>query len=137
MFGDSGCQPAGCTPPRPENRPGEAGEPGTPLYELKAINMKRITDVPNTSKEMQKIYDKFWDVSGDFRTLLPRIDDFLQKYPNYTEALVLKARSLMGIGRNSEALKCLKMAKRVDKWRLIGRFDEAEIYLEKKKNEES
>jgi hypothetical protein len=24
-------QPAGCTPPRPENRPGEAGEPGTPL----------------------------------------------------------------------------------------------------------
>ena len=24
-------QPAGCTPPRPENRPGEAGEPGSPL----------------------------------------------------------------------------------------------------------
>lgn len=24
-------QPAGCTPPRPENRPGEAGELGTPL----------------------------------------------------------------------------------------------------------
>jgi len=24
-------QPAGCTLPRPENRPGEAGEPGTPL----------------------------------------------------------------------------------------------------------
>jgi hypothetical protein len=24
-------QPAGCTPPRPENRPGDAGEPGTPL----------------------------------------------------------------------------------------------------------
>lgn len=29
------------------------------------------------------------------------------------------------------------MAKRIDKWRLIGRFDEAEIYLEKRKNEES
>jgi len=29
------CQPAGCTPPRPENRPGEAGEPGTPLDERK------------------------------------------------------------------------------------------------------
>lgn len=86
---------------------------------------------------MQKIYDKFWNLSGDFRTLLPHIDEFLQKYPNYTEALVLKARSLMGIGRNNEALKCLKMAKRVDKWRLIGRFDEAEIYLEKRKNEES
>jgi len=24
-------QQAGCTPPRPENRPGDAGEPGTPL----------------------------------------------------------------------------------------------------------
>jgi tetratricopeptide (TPR) repeat protein len=99
--------------------------------------MKRISDIPNTSKEMQKIYEKYWDISGDFRTFLPHIDDFLQKYPYYTEALVLKARSLMGIGRNNEALKCLKMAKRIDKWRLIGRFDEAEIYLEKRKNEES
>ncbi|WP_223922930.1 M48 family metallopeptidase [Geobacter sp. AOG2] len=99
--------------------------------------MKRITDVPNTSKEMQKLYDKFWDESGDFRKLLPEIDAFLQKYPNYVEALVLKARSLMAIGRNNEALKCLKMAKRADRWRLIGRFDEAEIYLDKKKHEES
>jgi tetratricopeptide (TPR) repeat protein len=99
--------------------------------------MKRITDAPNISKEMQKIYDMFWDVSGDFKTLLPYIEEFLQKYPNYTEALILKARSLMGIGRNNEALKYLKMARRIDKWRLIGRFDEAEIYLEKRKNEES
>jgi tetratricopeptide (TPR) repeat protein len=99
--------------------------------------MKRITDAPNISKEMQKICDKIWEVEGDFKTLLPHIDTFLEKYPNYTEALVLKARSLMGIGRKNEALKCLKMAKRIDKWRLIGRFDEAEIYLEKKRNEES
>jgi hypothetical protein len=29
------CQPTGCTPPRPENRPGDAGEPGTPLDDKK------------------------------------------------------------------------------------------------------
>lgn len=98
--------------------------------------MNRITDVPNISKEMKAIYGKFMD-SGSFEEALPHIDTFLEKYPNYTEALVFKARALMALGRNSEALKCLKMAQRADKWRLIGRFDEAEIYLEKKKTEES
>ncbi len=100
------------------------------------MTMKRITDVPNISKEMKAIYGKFMD-SGSFMEALPHIDAFLEKYPNYTEALVFKARALMVLGRNNDALKCLKMAKRADKWRLIGRFDEAEIYLEKNKNEES
>ena len=98
--------------------------------------MKRVTDVPNISKAMKAIYGKFMD-TGNFEEILPHIDAFLEKYPNYTEALVFKARSLMALGRNNDALKCLKMAKRADKWRLIGRFDEAEIYLNKKKNEES
>jgi len=98
--------------------------------------MKRITDLPNISKEMQAIYGIFMDC-GNFEEVLPHVDAFLEKYPNYTEALVFKARALIAIGRNNDALRCLKMAKRVDKWRLIGRFDEAEIYLDKKKNEES
>jgi len=98
--------------------------------------MSRVTDVPNISKEMKAIYGKFMD-SGNFEEAMPHIDAFLEKYPNYTEALVFKARALMALGRNNEALKYLKMAKRADKWRLIGRFDEAEIYLEKKKTEES
>ncbi len=98
--------------------------------------MNRVTDVPNISKEMKAIYGKFIE-SGNFEEALPHIDAFLEKYPNYTEALVFKARALMALGRNNEALKCLKMAKRADKWRLIGRFDEAEIYLDKKKTEDS
>jgi tetratricopeptide (TPR) repeat protein len=100
------------------------------------MKMNRVTDVPNISKEMKIIYGKFMD-SGSFEDVLPHIDAFLEKYPNYTEALVFKARALMALGRNNEALKCLNMAKRADKWRLIGRFDEAEIYLEKKKTEHS
>lgn len=98
--------------------------------------MNRVTDVPNISKEMKAIYGRFMDC-GNFEEVLPHIDAFLEKYPNYTEALVFKARALMALGRNNEALKCLKMAKRADKWRLIGRFDEAEIYLDKKKTEDS
>jgi hypothetical protein len=66
--------------------------------------MKRITEIPNLSKEMQRIYDKFWEVHGNFKALMPHIDDFLEKYPIYPEALVLKARALMAIGRNNEAL---------------------------------
>lgn len=97
--------------------------------------MKRITDTPNVSKEMQTIYKKLWDSNGNFKALLPDIDAFLDKYPIYTEALVFKARALMALGRNGDALRCIKIAKRIDKWRLIGRFDEAEIFLEKRKKE--
>jgi len=41
----------------------------------------------------------------------------------------------MALSRNSEALRFIKIAKRIDKWKLLGRFDEAEIYLEQNKNE--
>lgn len=98
--------------------------------------MKRITDIPNISNEMKALYQKFW-VTGDFVEILPHIDAFLVKYPYYREALIFKARALMALSRNNEALRCIKMAKRVDKFGLIGRFDEAEIYLKKKKKEES
>jgi tetratricopeptide (TPR) repeat protein len=99
--------------------------------------MKRISDTPNISKEMKAIYGKLLDKKGTFEAVLPLHDTFLEKYPYYTEALVFKARALMGLRRDSEAMKYLKMAKKIDKWRFIGRFDEAEIYLEKRKNEES
>ena len=95
--------------------------------------MKRITDIPNISKEMLELYAKIIGLYGNFKAALPLIDAFLEKYPNYHEALIVKAQALMAIGRNSDALRYIKMAKRVDKRRLIGCFDEAEIYLEKKK----
>ncbi|MBI5657058.1 MAG: hypothetical protein HZC44_09720 [Geobacter sp.] len=98
--------------------------------------MKRITDIPNISNEMKALYEKFWE-TGDFIGILPHIDAFLSKYPFYREALIFKARSLMAIGRNNEALRCIKMAKRIDEFGLIGRFDEAEIYLKKRKKDES
>ncbi|MBK5275340.1 MAG: hypothetical protein JJE30_09855 [Desulfuromonadales bacterium] len=98
--------------------------------------MKRITDIPNISSEMKVLYGKFID-SGSFVETLPHIDAFLDKYPYYREALIFKARALMALGRNNDALRCIKMAKRIDKFGLIGRFDEAEIYLQKKKKEQS
>ncbi len=98
--------------------------------------MNRISDTPNISKEMKALYKKFWK-TGDFVAILPHIDAFLSKYPHYREAMIFKARSLMAIGRNNEALRCIKMAKRVDEFGLIGRFDEAEIYLKKRKKEET
>lgn len=49
--------------------------------------MKRITDVPNISKEMQAIINKYRDSCGNFAETLPYVDKFLEKYPNYTEAL--------------------------------------------------
>lgn len=98
--------------------------------------MKRITDIPNISNEMKALYEKFMD-TGSFVEVLPHIDEFLAKYPYYREALIFKARSLMAIGRNNEALRFIKMAKRIDKYGLLGRFDEAEIYLQKKRKEET
>ncbi len=98
--------------------------------------MKRITDFPNISKEMKALYRKFMR-SGNFEEIMPHIDKFLNKYPYYTEALIFKARALMALGRNNDALKCIKIAKRINKLQLIGRFDEAEIYLEKRKNADS
>jgi len=55
--------------------------------------MKRITYMPNISKEMKEIYGKFWGpLNGNFMAILPIIDSFLEKYPYYTEALIFKAR---------------------------------------------
>jgi len=98
--------------------------------------MNRISDIPNISKEMKALYAKFWK-TGSFEQILPDIDTFLDKYPTCTEAIIFKARALIAIGRNNDALKCIKMGKRLDEWRLIGRFDEAEIYLNKQKKNES
>jgi len=98
--------------------------------------MKRIADFPNISNEMKALYRRFWR-SGSFEDILPHIDQFLNKYPYYTEALIFKARALMALGRNNDALRYIKIANRVDKLHLIGRFDEAEIYLEKRNNKES
>jgi hypothetical protein len=99
--------------------------------------MKRITDTPNISKEMQAIYRQLRDSNGNFEAILPLLDKFILKYPYYTEAIIFKARALMAVGRNAEAHKYIKMVTRIDKWRLNGRFDEAELLLEKKKKEVS
>ena len=75
-------------------RPGQKHSPVSlsPVVRLKReLKMNRVTDVPNISKEMKAIYGKFMD-SGDFEEALPHIDAFLGKYPNYTEALVFKAK---------------------------------------------
>jgi len=95
----------------------------------------KISDVPNISAEMDQLYEKYFEYAANATAILSLVDDFLAKYPTYPEALVFKARMLMVIGRNGEALRCLKAAKKIDRWLLVGRFDEAEIYLWKNKPE--
>jgi tetratricopeptide (TPR) repeat protein len=95
----------------------------------------KISDVPNISAEMDRLYEKYFEADANATAILPLIDDFLSKHPTYPEALVFKARMLMVIGRNGEALRCLKAAQKIDRWLLVGRFDQAEIYLKKNKPE--
>jgi tetratricopeptide (TPR) repeat protein len=104
---------------------------------MRNSKVKRLSDIPPIAKEMQSIYGAFLDSGGDFENTLCLLDDFLEKYPHYTEALVLKARALIAVGRRGDALKCLKMAKRIDKWNQNGRFDEAELYLERTNTDKS
>jgi len=95
----------------------------------------KISEVPNISAEMDRLYDKYFEADANANAILPLIDDFLTKYPTYPEALVFKARMLMVIGRNSEAQRYLKAARKIDRWFLIGRFDEAEIHSIHNKSE--
>jgi hypothetical protein len=52
-------------------------------------------------------------------------DAFLARYPLYAEAHRFKAGMLLAKGRGREALRCLKVARRIDDWKIYG-FDEAE-----------
>ncbi|NJL58529.1 MAG: hypothetical protein HC887_01645 [Desulfobacteraceae bacterium] len=44
---------------------------------------------------------------------------------------------MMGIGRNSDALRYIKMAKRADKWRLIGVLMKQKSICKKRKSDDS
>lgn len=55
------------------------------------------------------------------------VNEFLGQYPYYSEALVFKARMLIALSRDEEALEVLHTVKRIDERRIDYAFDEAEI----------
>ena len=90
-----------------------------------------MKDSPNISKKFQKVYEEFFEINGDPKLAIKLIDNFLKDVPHYPEALIFKARMLIALGKNDKALKVIQSAEKYDKWRLIGKFDKAEAYLEK------
>ncbi len=55
------------------------------------------------------------------------VNTFLKSYPYYCEALIFKARMLIALERETEALEVLTAAKTIDEWRVTYAFEEAEI----------
>ncbi len=97
----------------------------------------KTNSFPNTSKKFQNIYNRFFEINGDPKKAIMLIDKFLKEEPYYPEALIFKARMLLALGKNNEAIKIIELAEKQDKWRLIGKFDKAEAYLEKGETEHS
>jgi len=96
--------------------------------------MKKIHEI---SKQFQEVYDYYFENNGSPESAIERVNIFLKKYPYYSEAIIFKARMLIAIEKHKEALKLLKTAELIDRWRLDGKFDKAEVLLELNKKEES
>ncbi|PIE55922.1 MAG: hypothetical protein CSA34_06430 [Desulfobulbus propionicus] len=97
----------------------------------------KTNSFPDASRKFQNIYNKFFEINGDPKEAIKIIDKFLKEEPYYPEALIFKARMLLALGKNNEAIKIIELAEKQDKWRLIGKFDKAEAYLEKGETEHS
>jgi len=96
--------------------------------------MKEIHEI---SKQFQEVYDYYFENNGSPESAIERVNIFLEKYPYYPEAIIFKARMLIAAEKHEEALKFLETAESIDRWRLDGKFDKAEVLLELNKKEES
>jgi len=80
-----------------------------------------------------EIYKKYFDAGGNVQTALSSVNSFLEEYPCYPEAIIFKARMLIVEDKIDDTLEYLKIAERIDKWRVAYSFDIAEIYIKKVK----
>jgi tetratricopeptide (TPR) repeat protein len=94
-------------------------------------------DSPDISEKFQKVYQKFFEIGGEPKKAIKIIDKFLENEPYYPEALIFKARMLLALGKNNKAIETIELAEKYDKWRLLGKFDKAEAFLEKGETEQS
>jgi tetratricopeptide (TPR) repeat protein len=97
----------------------------------------KLTDYPPLSHKFKQVYKKYFANNADPFEGLKFVDDFLTKYPYYPEALVFKARMLIALSKNKEALQCLKAAQKIDEWRVIYAFDQAEILMQRDRQDEA
>jgi len=97
----------------------------------------KLLDYPNLSNKFNKVYKKYLDHGADPQVGLNAVAIFLKKYPLYSEALIFKARMLIVLSKNKEAISYLKAAQKIDRWKVTSVFDEAEILYQWGKKEEA
>ena len=93
---------------------------------MQSISYPNLSEIFNN-----EVYKKYFDEGGNVQTALSLVNSFLNKYPYYPEAIIFKARMLIVAGELEHALEYLKIAKKIDKWRVVYSFDIAEILYKK------
>lgn len=82
---------------------------------------------PPLSKIFQDTVYQVYSDSGDSTIGLRAVNNFLDQYGPYAEALIFKARMLIAAGDDKQALGILHASKMIDEWKVEYAFDEAEI----------
>lgn len=75
-----------------------------------------------------EVYKKYFKFNGDPNKGLELVDNFLEKYPIYPEALIFKIRMLISHGDYEQALQYIDAVKKIDRWRIDYLFEKAEIF---------
>lgn len=89
------------------------------------MKISEYAKLPDYFKD--SVYKKYMDHNGDPEIALSFVNEFLNDHPFYPEALLFKARMLIAVGRDKEALICLKTCETFDRWRIPYTYDEAEV----------
>jgi len=88
----------------------------------------KITEYTKLSEYYKEaVYKKYMDHNGDPELALSFVNQFLRDYPFYPEALLFKARMLMALSREEEALVCLEACEMFGKWGIVHIYDKAEV----------
>jgi tetratricopeptide (TPR) repeat protein len=90
-----------------------------------AMKISEYEKLPDSFKE--SVYKKYMDHNGNPEIALSFVNEFLNDYPLYPEALLFKARMLIALGRDKDALICLKTCEIFDRWRIACAYDKAEV----------
>lgn len=75
----------------------------------------------------EDVYLKYMNHYGDPEMALSFVDQFLKDYPFYPEALLFKARMLIALSREKEALAWLEACEKFERWGVVYKYDKAEV----------
>lgn len=89
------------------------------------MTMLEINGISDRFKE--DVYEKYIAHNGNVKYGLTVVDAFLKIYPYYPEALLFKARMLIALGRDDEALYWLETCEQYIHWNVECKYDKAEV----------